>query len=363
MKINFFSEYPKINYDLYSNGSSIELTDICTGVSFNTISLPDDAQSYTYYEIFDGDRPDVVSHKLYGTPKYYWTFFLINERLRSGLNYEWPLSQNDFSRYIEREYGKYSAITILPQTDINGKATLDLSLVSFEEKYLKYLSIIRHVSTNDFKIANIVRYDTARHQLVVKDIHRRIITNQNGKQEISRIEIARESFVNTSERHDNSYYTFYWDTSMIDSMPEITDEDKIKKEMLYKESRLLKKEWIDNLYVSLKKPGIDFYGWKNHLSSYISEENYIFGKRLIAASNNFRWPYYFNAAHTYYSSVSDKIKSSYDILTDERVINPLYMSFNEYENKLNDEKRNIKIIRPDYIVDFSRRYFEILNNE
>ena len=36
----------------------------------------DNVAFYTKYNILDGDRPDQVSKKLYGTTDYYFTFFI-----------------------------------------------------------------------------------------------------------------------------------------------------------------------------------------------------------------------------------------------------------------------------------------------
>lgn len=354
MSLEFFKEYPQLDYDLYSNGSSIRITDIFRAVAANISSLPSDASAYTYYEIFDGDRPDIVSHKLYDTPKYYWTFFILNERLRNGLNAEWPLSQSDFSRYVDREYGNYSVISILPQIDINGKGIMDMTIIPFSEKYLKHLSIVKYISLDDYMIGNIHGYDYNRCQLIVKNIHRRA----NG----NRIEIARESFVEDSKRNSNKSYNFYWDNYSIDKMPEDTAEQRLAKESAYKDSLALKEEWISIVYNQLLKPEVDYYGWKSHKESFISPEKYVFGKAVIPADNNFRWSYYFNAAHTYYDVGRTRIKNAYEILTDYNIVNPTYKSFNEYENEKNDEKRKLKIIRPDWIVEFSSSYFETLNN-
>lgn len=354
MSLDFFKQYPQLDYDLYSNGSSVTVTDICRAVVVNTAILPVDASNYTYYEIFDGDRPDIVSHKLYGTAKYYWTLFLLNERLRNGLNLEWPLSSYDFSRYVDREYGNYSAITILPQLDINGLGIIDITTIPFNEKYLKYLSLVQFNSLNDYKIANIVGFDNDRYQLIIKNIHRRVND--------TRIEISKESFVENTSKYNNSRYNFYWDNYSIDKLPEDTVEQKNIKADAYNESAILKEEWIKIVYDQMSMPGIDYIGWKSHKDSFISAEKYIFNKIIIPASNDFRWSYYFNAAHTYYFANSDRVRSPYDILTDQNVISPKYMSFNEYENDKNHEKRKIKIIRPDYIVEFSRKYFETLNS-
>lgn len=53
------------------------------------------------YHILSGDRPDVVSHKLYGTMDYYWTFYLMNEHVRlSG----WPLNNDEILDQLKSKY-------------------------------------------------------------------------------------------------------------------------------------------------------------------------------------------------------------------------------------------------------------------
>ena len=53
------------------------------------------------YHILSGDRPDVVSHKLYGTMDYYWTFYLMNEHVRlSG----WPLNNDEILDQVKSKY-------------------------------------------------------------------------------------------------------------------------------------------------------------------------------------------------------------------------------------------------------------------
>ena len=340
MSEEFFSNYPKIQYDLYRNGSSVELTDICRAAIINSELVADDATNYTYYDIFDGDRPDVVSYKIYGTVDHYWTFFLINDHLRRGLNSQWPLSYSDFTKYIDRKYAQYSCISFIPQENIDGKGILDFSIVPLDSKYLKYLRLVS--STNSGKIASIDRYDSARHQLIVYDIH--------GVRNSNRYEIIRDSFIKDSGNFSNPSYRLIW---------QLPDEN-IVGEREYNVALALKEEWVNKLYEYLRQPKIDYTGWKNHIGYAQSKEQYIFSKFFIAASDIFRWTNYAEAAHSYHSSDNETTISAYDILKAENVVYPNYMSFNDYEMTLNDKKTSIKIIRPEYINDFVKAYFETL---
>jgi hypothetical protein len=64
------------------------------------ISEEDDSSFYRSYTVQDGQRPDVVSTILYGTPEYYWTFFLINPQIREK---GWPLTSYEFEKKIQME--------------------------------------------------------------------------------------------------------------------------------------------------------------------------------------------------------------------------------------------------------------------
>ena len=81
--MSFFKQFPLSNIAI---GQEIKkVVDIFRHVDVNDI-LADEISSYQYYEVLDGERPDNVSQKLYGTTDYYWTFFILNESLKRGLD-------------------------------------------------------------------------------------------------------------------------------------------------------------------------------------------------------------------------------------------------------------------------------------
>lgn len=69
---------------------------------------------YQKYTILDGDRPDNLSYKLYGTTKYYWTFFLMNDNLRTQ---GWPLTNQDVLTTVQRER---NGTTLITRADLTG---------------------------------------------------------------------------------------------------------------------------------------------------------------------------------------------------------------------------------------------------
>lgn len=103
MAIDFFNTLGKTFYDFTGTNNNALVTNFLKQVvAINT----DDVVTYAKYQINDGDRPEIVSNLLYGDPKFHWTFFLLNDNLKEGKN-GWPRSLRQFDEFIETEYDPY----------------------------------------------------------------------------------------------------------------------------------------------------------------------------------------------------------------------------------------------------------------
>lgn len=67
---------------------------------------------YSIYYIQEDDRPDILSHKLYDTTDYHWTFFFLNDNLKSG---GWPIQTERLNTHIRN---KYNRVVITTEQDI-----------------------------------------------------------------------------------------------------------------------------------------------------------------------------------------------------------------------------------------------------
>jgi hypothetical protein len=110
--MSFFKNFPTRQFNLNETGELINVKDIFRHVDVDDLAI-DPFTSYTYYEIASGERPDVVSQKLYGTTDFYWTFFIVNDFLKEGLG-AWPKSEQELERYIAEQYDNHSILEILP---------------------------------------------------------------------------------------------------------------------------------------------------------------------------------------------------------------------------------------------------------
>lgn len=105
--MQYFSNFPKTLFLLKPAGYQtpaeyVALTDITRNVRFKK-EVIDNITLYDTYNIKEGDTPEIVSEKLYGTPYYHWVIMLLNDRY-DYIN-DFPMPQNVFDRYIKQKYG------------------------------------------------------------------------------------------------------------------------------------------------------------------------------------------------------------------------------------------------------------------
>ena len=105
----YFKNFQKVGYDLDGDGYQSQLTNLTHFSRIGTKYL-DDVSFYSYYNISEGERPDMVSYKLYDSTEYYWTFFIINSGLFNAFN-DWPKGTADLKDFVEAKYRNIAAIS------------------------------------------------------------------------------------------------------------------------------------------------------------------------------------------------------------------------------------------------------------
>jgi len=98
----YFKTFPKVSYDLRKNGKPQDITNLMIRYKLSA-ALKAQAMNYYTYSIEDGQRPDNVAFDLYNIGSYSWILLLINSM--HDPNYDWPLSQRSFEKFIKAKYG------------------------------------------------------------------------------------------------------------------------------------------------------------------------------------------------------------------------------------------------------------------
>ena len=104
-----FNIFPKIQYQT-SSYDTVKSVDINVSAKIKEYFAKYKLTSIRPYYIDDGESPDMVSHKVYGTPKYGYLIMMTNNI--HSLYDEWPKSSSAFKKYIIDKYGSISEASI-----------------------------------------------------------------------------------------------------------------------------------------------------------------------------------------------------------------------------------------------------------
>lgn len=111
---NYFINFPLIGYRFGDNEPPAVFQNITTYIGL-VDELKDEAIYYNNIQISDGERPDTLSYRIYGTTEYYWTFYFLNDQLRES---GWPIPSSEILSYAKKYYPNQ---VVKVTTDISNK--------------------------------------------------------------------------------------------------------------------------------------------------------------------------------------------------------------------------------------------------
>lgn len=165
MANKLFQNFPTMTYTLES-GKVITIKDFFRKAKIESSAI-DNVVDYQYYEILDGERPDVVASKLYGDGDLHWTFFLVND---FDNYYDWFMDYETFLNYMNEKYQGQNLI-VANSSDIVTTPTYDPTLVSTDNplghKHDNKI-LIGETLTSGTKTTSVLSVDPTFNRVVVK---------------------------------------------------------------------------------------------------------------------------------------------------------------------------------------------------
>ena len=103
----YFKKFPKINYDVRGDGKLYTMTNLMTKVKFNNL-VKTNIVAFDFYDVQDGDTPEIVSFYYYEDVALYWLVLLANNI--TNVYSQWPMSVPKFEQYVYAKYDDVNAI-------------------------------------------------------------------------------------------------------------------------------------------------------------------------------------------------------------------------------------------------------------
>ena len=123
--MGYFRELPDILYQSQSSDRNSSRDYIRVKNLFRRVKLRDDLQNiftvFNKYQITEGERPDTVAEKLYGSSSYDWVVLLTAGII--NVYDQWPLSDRDLYQYAENKYGNdLTAVRFYETTEVKDSS-------------------------------------------------------------------------------------------------------------------------------------------------------------------------------------------------------------------------------------------------
>lgn len=391
--MSFFSQFPQLKYDINANGVKTDVTDM-----FRYVDVKDDFidnyTTYSYYNITEGERPDVVSNSLYGTPDYYWTFFVVNESLKQGLN-TWPKSYRQFELMLEQDYEKYSTLIFIPrQYPVARKYENSFEMVNYfggldlSNENIRLRTYDSSSDENPIE-AKVLRFDDQRYQLWLYDINNLGKFSNNRRWSIGyieedldqnssaytsfaeqRTEWIKEALEWTRMNQTTVYYAFIKDGTT-DNYVEGSDAyykyflDKFFSKIVFVSHRFFEKSYnspsyfVDNEFNEEKSTAADAYENIYNESDIQMPNGYTVGD-IDTNVSRVKVDGFDQSEVAEYASISRSRKYIPSFVKTYTSTEANFVSIKDDLAQKALEAMKIRVIRPEHIDEFAERYKEKL---
>ena len=125
--MSYFEKFPKIYYDANADGKFKVMTDILSRVKLVN-SVKQNILNFDYYNVKDGETPEMIAHKYYDDPELHWTILVVNDVI--DYYTQWPMSVQKFEEFMKDKYENPQGIHHyeISQTSGNTELVIDVGM-------------------------------------------------------------------------------------------------------------------------------------------------------------------------------------------------------------------------------------------
>ncbi len=98
----YFTQFPIINYNMTGKNSDFkEVVDLWRRVKVRS-KIVNEISVLDKYDVQEGDSPEIVAYKVYGSTDLFWIVCLMNNIVNRY--YDWPLDEFTFQQFVADKY-------------------------------------------------------------------------------------------------------------------------------------------------------------------------------------------------------------------------------------------------------------------
>ena len=123
----YFANFPVIPYDSVGNGDFKYVTNLLKRVALRT-KVKTNTLLYDTYDVREGETPEMLAHKLYGSVDFHWVILYIN-----GITdryHQWPMSTPQYLAFLNDKYTNPDGVHHYEITQTSGDTTVTIDIGS-----------------------------------------------------------------------------------------------------------------------------------------------------------------------------------------------------------------------------------------
>ena len=123
--MGYFQMFPDTLYDAKGNGNYTVMKDIMTRIKL-IASKKENILNFDYYNVQDGETPEMIAHKYYGDVNLHWTILVANDIV--DYYNDWPMSVQKFEKFVFDKYDNPQAIHHYEISQTSGETTTTIDV-------------------------------------------------------------------------------------------------------------------------------------------------------------------------------------------------------------------------------------------
>ena len=97
----YFSAFPIIPYDSIGDYNFKDVTNLLRRVRLRA-KVKTNTMLFDTYDVKEGETPEMIADKLYGTPELHWIILIVNDI--TDRFHQWPMNSSQFNQYTVDKY-------------------------------------------------------------------------------------------------------------------------------------------------------------------------------------------------------------------------------------------------------------------
>ena len=123
--MSYFDMFPNIYYDAKGNGKFTIQKNLLSRLKL-VDKVKENILGFDYYDVKDGETPEMIAHKYYGDVGYHWTILLVNDII--DYYEDWPMSVQRFEEFVKNKYVNPQAIHHYEISQTSGDTTVTIDV-------------------------------------------------------------------------------------------------------------------------------------------------------------------------------------------------------------------------------------------